>query len=357
MPGRHGKNRPMLKSVEIPFSGHPDKICDQIVENILDEYLKRDPKSRLNIQALGSHGMMMIGGTVDSRADFDVAAIAINQYKKIGFEDDVEPFVNLERPSEDMTRSLINGGAQSTCIVYGYATKQTREYLPRVLVYANAIARRIHDLRCTSPDFGFLLPDGKVQLAMDNEQVISVSVSVQHREEADFAQVQSSILDQVILPIVGTDERVKFFVNSAGRFCSGGFGACGGASGRKELADTYGGLIPHGGASYTGKDPYSPARAGTFMSRYVAKKLVSEGVSSSVMITVGYTIGHAEPVFLRAVGADGKDITALIKDRFDFRPEAIVERLQLANPIYTRVSNYGIFGRESVPWEDVSSAS
>lgn len=344
----------MIKTVEVPFSGHPDKICDQIVDSILDEYLKRDEKSRVDIQALGSHGMLMIGGTVDSRADFDVSAVASRIYKEIGFDDEMEPFVNLERPSEDIARTVVNGGAQGTSIVYGYATKETREYLPKAVVYANAIARRVEDLRRTDQEFSFLMPDGKVQIAMDGNRVISVSLSVQHKDHVEIPDIQSLLVDQAILPVIGQNEGVKLFVNSAGQFCHGGFAACGGASGRKELSDTYGGLLPHGGASFSGKDPKQPARCGLYMARYVAKNLVAEGVAGNVLIAAGYTMGHAEPAFLRATTGGGKDITEIVRERFDFRPEAIMERLKLTEPMYSRVATYGQFGREGLPWEELS---
>lgn len=345
----------MLKTVEVPLSGHPDKICDQIVDSILDEYLKRDPKSAVDIQALGSHGILMIAGTADSKADFDVATIASGVYKQIGFEDEIEPFVNIERPSDGVSRAMVGGGARGTSIVYGYATKETREYLPRAVVYANAIARRLDDLRRLDDQFPFLLPDGKVQIAMDGKNVIAVSVSVQHDQGVEISHVQSLIVDHGIMPIIGEQSGVKLFVNSGGKFIDGGFSACGGASGRKELTDTYGGLLPHGGASFTGKDPLQPARCGQYMARFVAKNLVARGVSGNVLINAGYTIGHQEPIFLRAVTGSGEDISKQVKEEFDFRPEAIVERLDLRRPIFGRIASYGQFGREGVPWEDLIS--
>lgn len=346
----------MLKTVEVPFSGHPDKICDQIVDTILDEYLKRDPKSRVDIQALGSHGMVMIGGTVDSKADFDVAAIASQVYADIGFQDDLEPFVNIERPSEEMARTIVKGGAQGTAVVYGYATKQTREFLPKPVVYANALARRVEDLRRHDERFSFLQPDGKVQIAMDGERVVSVSLLVQYLPMVELNDVKMSIVEQVIAPVIGDTDGVKLFVNSAGEFLSGGFSATGGASGRKELSDTYGGLLPHGGALFTGKDPLQPARCGSYMARYVAKNLVAEGVAGNVFVTAGYTIGSGDPIFVQATSGTGQDLSKLVRERYDFRPEAIVERLQLQQPLYRSISTYGQFGREGMPWEEIHKA-
>ncbi len=343
----------MLKTVEVPLLGHPDAVCDQIVEGLLDEYLRRDKNSRVSLKACGSHGMLMIGGTVDSRADFDASALVKKIYRDIGYTDDIEPFVNIERPSEDLAKTIVNGGAQGTATVYGYATKETREFLPKAYVYANAIARRIDDLRKHNEAFAFLKPDGKVQVTMDRSKVVSVTVSVQHDNSVDRNAIQTNILENAIMPVIGDSQGVKIFVNSAGEFSQGGFYAGAGASGRKVLANTYGGLLPHGGAILSGRDPLQPSRAGTLMARYVAKTLVAEGVAGNVLITVGYAIGHNDPVFLQAMTGKGEDITEMVKERFDFRPEAIVEKLNLRQPFYQRMSEHGYFGKDGAPWEEI----
>jgi S-adenosylmethionine synthetase len=347
----------MLKTVEVPFAGHPDKICDLVVDTILDEYLKRDPNSRVDIQALGSHGMMMIGGSVDSRADFDVSKMTKDVYNKIGYQDDIEPFVNIEQHSEESAHQIAKGGAHGTSIVYGYATRQTREFLPKATVYANAIAKRIDDLRSTDPRFSILLPDGKVQISMEGDHVESVSLSVQHADDVECRDVQTLLVESSVEPIIGKDSGARLFVNSAGKFCHGGFSVCGGASGRKMIADTYGGLLPHGGASLSGKDPRRPARCGHYMARHVAKNLVAKGVAGNVLVAAGYTIGHADPIFLQVTTGKGQDITDMVKAEYDFRPEAIVESLDLANPIYANVATYGQFGREGLPWEAIDKTS
>ena len=301
--------RTMLKTVEIPLAGHPDKVCDQIVEALLDEYLRRDAKSRVSLKACGSHGMLMIGGTVDSKADFDASAIAQKVYGEIGYSDDIQPFVNIERPSEDIARRIVGGGAQGTCAVYGYATKETREMLPRCLVYASALARRVDDLRRHDPTFAFLKPDGKIQLTMDGERVVAVTLLIQHAPEIEQPQMQSAMLSQVVEPILGTADGVQVFINSSGSFETGGFMASAGASGRKVLADTYGGLLPHGGAAFAGRDPLRPARAGTYMARYVAKQLVARGVAGNVLVHATYAIGEEEPVCLEARTGRGEDVS------------------------------------------------
>ncbi len=345
----------MFKTVEVPLAGHPDKVCDQIVDTILDEYLRRDPQSCVDIQALGSHGMVMIAGTVDSQADFDAAELARKVYRQIGYEDDIEPFVNIEKPPSDIVHAHGNGGASGTCVVYGYATRETREFLPRVLVYANAIARRIDDLRRTDPAFAWMCPDGKVQLTMDGAKPVSVTILVQHAERMDLAQIQQRLVQSAVRPVIGNGEGVKLFVNTAGTFCNGGFSAGAGASGRKNLSDTYGGLLPSGDSVLAGRDPMHPSRAGAYMARHAAKQLVSEGAASNVLITLGYAIGQPEPIFLQATSGSGEDLTSLLRGRFDFRPAAIVEHLNLQRPLYQCVATYGQFGREGVPWEKIAN--
>ncbi len=343
----------MIKVVEAPLAGHPDKVCDQIVETVLDEYLRRDPLTRMDVQALGSNGMVMLGGVVDSRADFDAAAVGKAVYAAAGYTDPIELFVNLEKPTEDSARTMVRGGAQGTAIVHGYATKETREMLPRAVVFANVIARRIDTLRQTDSRFAWLRPDGKVQLATDGDRVRAVTVIVEHEPGMELTAVQSQIVDEAILPSLHSIEGVVIHVNSGGSFTKGGFGANAGVSGRKVLADSYGGLLPHGGMGLAGKDPLKPGRSGTYMARFAAKTLVSEGIASNVLITAMYALGVAEPLVLSAHSGSGEDLTDIVKKRFDFRPEAIVERLQLRRPIYAGCAAYGIFGRSGLPWEDV----
>ncbi len=342
----------MLKIVEAPLRGQPDKICDQIVEAIVDEYLRRDPHSRIDLQALGSHGMVMIGGVVDSKADFDSSELTRSVYARIGYADGVEPFINIERPTEDVARTIVHGGAQGTAVMYGYATRETREFLPRAVVYANAIARRVDDLRMQDDRFSWLRADGKVQLAMDGERVVALTLVVEHTPDIDLTQLQTALYDHVVVPVCGSHDDMKMFINPSGKFTSGGFSAGVGVSGRKVLADTYGGLLPHGGASLAGKDPLKSARAGTLMARAVARQLVLEGAASNVLVTVAYTTGIVDPIVLTVRGGSGEDLTDVAKARFDFRPEAIVERLGLRRPLYAASAMFGMFGRDGLPWEE-----
>ena len=344
----------MFKTVESVTAGQPDKVCDQIADAIVDEYLRRDKNAHVDLNVLGSRGMLMIGGEVLSSADFDIGALAKKVYQEIGYTDDMEVFVNIEESSEEMRR--VKTGVMDTVVVNGYATNETRERLPRAVVFAHSLARRLDDLRKTDPAFSWLRPDGKVQIVMNGSRVQAVTVLAGHHLNMKERDVQTAILERVVLPFVG-EEGIQIYINPIGSFTIVGFRADSGASGRMTNVDTYGGLIPHGDKAFSGKDPFHAERAGAYLARTAARSLVDQGLVSSALINVVYTMGHAEPIYLNAVGTGEKtrgaklDLTALIKKDFDFRPEAIVERLNLRQPFYQRSALYGCFGREGFPWE------
>lgn len=341
-----------MKAVESTTAGHPDKVCDQIADAIVDEYIRRDPNARVDIKVLGSHGMVMIGGEVHSSADFDCALLAKQVYNEIGYEDEIEVFVNIEHPSEEM---MLAHGAADTVVVNGYATKETREYLPKPVVYAHEITRRMDDLRKTDPGFRWIGPDGKVQIIMDKDRVASVTVLAQHTQEVMPRDVQAHLLDRVITPII-KEESAKIFINPLGKFVTAGFYADTGMSGRKSNVDFYGGLIPHGDNSLSGKDPSKVERAGAYMARYVAKSLVAQELADAVMVSLAYTLGRPDPIMIdvRAIGAKTKqDFTKLVKETYDFDQDCMVEFLKLKQPLYKAASVYGHFGREGFPWEDI----
>lgn len=341
----------MKKAVEAPLLGHPDKVCDLLVESIVDEYLRRDPFSRLDVQALGAHGMVMVGGVVESQADFAVIDVVREAYQTIGYEDAPDFFVNVEKPRPEPGRAKKQEGAQGTAILYGYATNKTREMLPPAVVYAHALAARIDELRLSDARFSWLRPDGKVQVMMEGDRVTHVVIIASHRSDMDVHQVQQLLFAHVLEHVLGSTEGVQLFINPVGAFTTGGFSLNAGVSGRKVLADLYGGLLPHGGVSLVGKDPLKPARAGTYMARYVAKQLVREGVSDQILVQVVYTAGLVAPVYVQAVTSEGRDVTDLIRDRFDFRPEAIVERFHLRRPVYAGILRTGCVGVSTLPWE------
>lgn len=340
----------MQKSTDMPLAGHPDSVCDFIVEALVDEYMKRDPKSRLNIQALSSHGMLMLGGVVDSRADFDIAEHIRRSYKETGYTDEIEPFVNIEKPSEDMGRIVVGGRGEGSAIVYGYASKETRERLPRACVYAHDLARRVDNLRRHNTEYAWLQPDGSVQVTVDGKQPVHASIQVQHTDAISPKEVQTAMMDGAMKPVFGDIDSMRLYINAAGAFMQGGFSAGVGASGQKVSAKTYGGLLPSGSSSFIGKDPFHPARSGLYMARYLAKMLVEKHDAGNALVKCVYTMGQASPVLFTAISGSGVDMTDIVKKE-DCRPEAIVERFGLAQPIYKDQSQYNIFANPAAPWE------
>ena len=304
--------------------------------------------------------MMMIGGEVTSTADFDSGALAKKVYEEIGYHDDLEVFVNIETQSDEMKR--IHNGVTDNVVVNGYATTETRELMPRAVVYAHNLARRLDDLRRTDPSFSWLKPDGKVQITMDGSQVKAVTILASHQVSMKDRDVQTALLERVLIPVVG-EEGVQITINPIGSFTEVGFRADSGSSGRKVTVDTYGGLIPHGDSSLSGKDPNKVNRAGACMARHAARYIVEQGLATAALVNLVYSMGRAEPIHVQATAMGEKsqgakmDLTNLIKQKFDFRPEAIVERLNLLQPVYRATASYGHFGRSGFPWEETSPSS
>ncbi len=349
-----------FKVVESVTQGNPDKICDQIADAIVDEYLRRDPASKVDVNVVGSHGMLMITGEVNSRADFDIAELAKGVYQEIGYTDDLEVFVNVESSSSEMQHAL--SSPMDTVVVSGYATRETREFMPRPVVFAHTIARRLDDLRRTDPSFSWLCPDGKVQLMMEHDRVHAVTVLAAHASFKQVHEVQQAILARLIEPLVG-GEAVEIHINPLGSFTIHGFHADSGVSGHKLGVDAYGGLVPHTDCALSGKDPLKAERAGSYLARVAARYIVEQELASSVLVKAAYTIGKAQPIHLEAFGMSNSsrgsklDFSALISQKFDWRPEAIVERLGLNKISLRQTAVYGHFGRAGFPWETSLASS
>ena len=343
-----------MKTVESVTEGHPDKVCDQIADAILDTYLARDPASRVAVEVIGTHGCLMIGGEVTSTAEIDPVQLALRVYREIGYEDDLEVFTNIEAQSPEIARGVETGGAGDQGVMYGYATAETSEFLPEPVVLANRLAWGLANLRRNHPAFSWLRPDGKTQVTVDHGRVTAVVISCQHRDDIPHGEIHRLLEEHLLAPTIGDLRGVEVLVNPAGSFLQGGFSADAGLTGRKLMVDTYGGLVPHGGGSFSGKDPTKVDRSGAYMARYAAKNIVANGLAKNVLVSVAYAIGKEEPVMLRAVSGDGRDLTGYLREHFDFRPRAILERLSLRRPIYRRTAAYGHFGRDEFPWEHIS---
>ncbi len=343
-----------MKTVESVTEGHPDKVCDQIADALLDAYLSRDPLSRVAIEAFGSHGALMIGGEVTSEADVDPVQIARSVYEEVGYSDDIEVFTNIEGQSGDIARGVDTGGAGDQGIMYGYATAETPEFLPAPVVYAHRLSWGLGNLRRHQPDFDWLRPDGKTQVTVDKGRVTAIVVSTQHAKGTNQEMVREKLIEHLITPVVGDTSGIDIYINPSGPFETGGFDADTGLTGRKIMVDTYGGVIPHGGGAFSGKDATKVDRSGAYMARFAAKNIVANGMARNCMVTVAYAIGREEPVMLVAKSGDGQDLSEYLKQNFDFRPRAIIERLGLRRPIFRPTAAYGHFGRDEFPWEHIT---
>lgn len=346
--------RTRLYTVESVTSGHPDKVCDQISDAILDECLRQDPKSRVAVETFGSHGLLVIGGEVTTNAVFDAEAIARSVYRAIGYTDELRVITNIIRQSPDIAQGVDTGGAGDQGIMYGYATDETPEFLPKGVVLAHALTRGLERLR-TEYVVPWLKPDGKAQVTMEGNRVRTILVSAQHDADVSHAEVERTLIDKLIHLLVGDLDAIEVLVNPTGAFMVGGFAADTGLTGRKLMVDTYGGILPHGGGCFSGKDPTKVDRSAAYMARFVAKNLVANHFAKRSLVSVAYAIGKADPLMVHAIDEEGRDIGEVVRKNFDFRPVAIIEKLCLREPRYQQTAVYGHFGRSEFPWEEIIS--
>ncbi|MDP3985888.1 MAG: methionine adenosyltransferase [Candidatus Veblenbacteria bacterium] len=343
---------PKIYTVESVTSGHPDKVCDQISDAVLDECLRQDPTSRVGVEVMGSHGLVVIGGEVTTRAKVDYEAIARQIHTEVGYSNVIEVKAHVSEQAPEIARGVDTGGAGDQGIMYGYATSETPEFLPRGVVLAHALARRLEQLR-TVGEIIWLKPDGKTQVTAENGRTLTVLVSAQHTPEVGLDELRSVLTAKLIAPLVQDMGGIEVLVNPTGTFTSGGFEADAGLTGRKIMVDTYGGLIPHGGGCFSGKDPTKVDRSGAYMCRFVAKNLVAAGLGKECLVSVAYAIGRAEPLMVEAVNEKQESLSDYVRQRFDFRPQAIIERLGLRRPLYRATATYGHFGKAGLPWEEL----
>lgn len=345
---------PKTYTVESVTSGHPDKMCDQFSDAILDECLKQDPNTRAGIETFGNHGMLIVGGEVTTKAEFNAEGIVKKVYKEIGFEKDFVTTIGIIKQSPDIAQGVDIGGAGDQGIMYGYATDETPEFLPINVVKVHALAKGLENLRKIG-GINWIKPDGKTQLTVFNEKIKTLLISTQHADYVSNEEIINTLIDKLIQPIIGDTSDIEILINPTGRFVIGadGFEADAGLTGRKIMVDTYCGLIPHGGGAFSGKDPTKVDRSAAYMCRFVAKNLVANGLAKKCLVSVAYAIGRAEPLMVEALNENGESLADIVKKNFDFRPQAIIERLDLRKPVYLKTAAYGHFGKEDLPWEHV----
>jgi len=342
-----------IYTVESVTAGHPDKVADQISDAILDAYLAGDPDSRVAVETFGGHGLLVIGGEVTSKADVDVEKIARQVYADIGYEDELEIVNRLVKQSPDIAMGVDTGGAGDQGIMYGYATGATQSMMPIGVELAQKLTTGLTKLR-RSGELAWLKPDGKAQVTLEDGRVRSVLISTQHSEDISNEDMLEALKEKLIAPVVGDLSDIEVLVNPTGRFVLGGFAADTGLTGRKIMVDTYGGVAPHGGGAFSGKDPSKVDRSAAYMCRFVAKNLVAAGLAKEALVSVAYAIGRAEPLMLEAVDENGQLIAREHLSGYDFKPRAIIERLGLKRPIYRATASSGHFGQSEFPWEAIA---
>lgn len=345
-------------TVESVTSGHPDKICDQISDAILDAYLAVDPKSRVAVETFGGHGKLIIGGEITSKSRVNHVKIAQNVYKNTGYPDKLKISTHLVTQSPDIAHGVDMGGAGDQGIMYGFATNETPEFLPKGVVLVHKLAKRLEEMR-KKRKIKWLRPDGKTQVTYVAGKLHTVLVSAQHSKSVSLEEVRKEITKKIIQPLLSKEEKkaTKILVNPTGQFTQGGFEADTGLTGRKIMVDTYGGIIPHGGGCFSGKDATKVDRSGAYMARFVAKSLVASGYGKDVLVSVAYAIGMSEPLMIEAINEKGEDLSAIVRKNFDFSPLAIIKRLGLQKPIFGQTATYGHFGKKNLPWEQIEKIS
>ncbi len=365
--------------------GHPDKICDQISDAILDAILRQDPYSRVAVETLASNGFVVITGEVTTNAVVDYQEVARKTIKDIGYNKPDIGFngnscgilVSINKQSPDIAMGVNNSlenrrdasdikdliGAGDQGIMFGYACTETDTYMPTAIYYSHKLAKRLADVRKNNT-IEYLRPDGKTQVTVEYEdgkvvRIDTILISTSHNDNVSLEQIRNDLIEHVIKPTIPEsllDNNTKLFVNPTGKFVICGPQGDSGLTGRKIIVDTYGGAAKHGGGAYSGKDSTKVDRSASYMARYAAKNLVAAGVADKLEIQVSYAIGVAKPlsIFVDTFGtgkySDDK-IIEVINKVFDFRPAAIIETLNLRTPIYLETASYGHFGRDNFPWE------
>ena len=377
-----------LFTSESVTEGHPDKICDQISDAILDELLRQDPQSRVACETAVTTGMVLVMGEITTEGYVDIPSLVRQVICDIGYDrakygfdgntcgvvtaldeqsSDIAGGVNhaLETRTGEESDRYAKIGAGDQGMMFGYACDETAEYMPLSISLAHHLARQLAQVR-KSGQVGYLRPDGKTQVTVEYEndkpvRIDSIVISTQHAPEATLEQITKDMVEQVIRPIVPShllDEKTQYYINPSGKFVIGGPHGDSGLTGRKIIVDSYGGVAHHGGGAFSGKDPTKVDRSAAYAARWVAKNIVAAGFAHKCELQLAYAIGKAEPVSICidtfGTGTISDEALAQIVGQvFDLRPAAIIDQLQLRRPIYRQVAAYGHMGRSDLdlPWE------
>jgi S-adenosylmethionine synthetase len=370
-----------LFSSESVTEGHPDKVCDQISDAILDEFLRQDPDSRVAVEAMITSGIVFVAGEVTSKGRPDIQKIVRDTIRTIGYDraeygfdyNSCSVLTSLHEQSPDISMGVSAStdkeqGAGDQGLMFGFATNETPELMPLPIIVAHQLSMALAQVR-KKKELSWVRPDGKSQVSVVYEdgapkRIDSIVISTQHSPDITMSQLREEVINKVIKPVCGSwiDSETKFLVNPTGRFVIGGPPGDTGLTGRKIIADTYGGMGRHGGGAFSGKDPSKVDRSACYMLRYVAKNIVAAGLAEKCEVQVAYAIGVAEPVSVMVeTFGTGKmpeeQIEGLVRKNFDMRPARIIRTLDLKRPIYQQTAAYGHFGRNnpSFTWEKSDS--
>ncbi len=365
--------------------GHPDKVCDQISDAVLDAVMAEDPTGRVACETFVARGLVIVGGEITTKTIFDVDKLVRRVVKDIGYTRPEYAFDSascavlnaIGRQSPDIAQGVDTGGAGDQGIMFGYACRETDELMPLPIMLAHKLTRRLAEVR-RSGQLSYLGPDGKSQVSVEYldgraVRVDTVVLSTQHGPEIldksgdqITAKARNEIIDVIIRPVLGKrliDDKTRFLVNPTGKFVVGGPASDTGLTGRKIIVDTYGGRAPHGGGAFSGKDPTKVDRSACYMARYIAKNVVAAGLAEECTVQLAYAIGVAEPVgvYFDAHGtgqADEARIEAAVRKLFPMTPKGIIDTLKLRRPIYRQTAAYGHFGRteKGFEWEKTDKA-
>jgi S-adenosylmethionine synthetase len=376
-------NRRYLFTSESVAEGHPDKVADQISDAVLDAVFSKDPKARVDCETLVMQGNVIVTGQITTSCYVDIPCIARKTLKEIGLDNAKDGMdwetcgvlVSITEQSPDIAMGVNESeaheqGAGDQGMVFGYATNETKEFMPLPIMFAHSLVRRLSECR-KNKVLPYLRPDGKSQVTVEYvngkpKRVEAVVIAAQHVESVDREKMKQDVISQVIQKVIPSDmldKETKYFVNETGRFVVGGTLADSGLTGRKIIVDTYGGVGSHGGGCFSGKDPSKVDRSGCYMARYIAKNVVAAGLADQCEVQISYAIGVAQPVSVMVnTFGTGKipdeRILELVKTHFDMRPRAIINHLNLLRPIYRKTAVFGHFGRDDpdFTWEKTDKA-
>jgi S-adenosylmethionine synthetase len=374
-----------LFTSESVTEGHPDKICDNISDAFLDEYLRQDPNSRVAVETMVTTDFVAVSGEVTSKADFDKKAqeeLVRKTIREIGYDnkdlmfdaDTCQVNLLLHSQSPDISQGVTSTeekeqGAGDQGLMFGYATNESEELMPLPILLAHKLIQKLSQVR-RDKTLAWVRPDGKSQVSVRYEddkptKIETVVISTQHAPEISQEEISSEIIDKVIKPVLGDlwNDQIKIHINPTGKFVIGGPHGDAGLTGRKIIVDTYGGFGRHGGGAFSGKDPSKVDRSACYMCRYIAKNLVAAGLADRCEVQLAYAIGVAEPVslYVNTFGTNKipeNQIEEIVKENFDMKPSGIISQLDLKRPIYKKTAAYGHFGRNEpeFTWEKTDKA-